>query len=222
MAQLGTVAFLLLEGVRKYSYVAGYCFLQLFTSLLEIIVNREFGSHSRQYRIAFWTDEIGLDLLLFLILIVLTYRAMEGSPLQSAMRGMLVAGTVIVVALPFVLFQGMFAKPSWFEHTSQSLNFGAAIVDLGLWTALLRSPHRDPKLMRVSAGFGIVAAGVAMSFGLRSLIHARGAAYTAASTMFVLAHLAGAMLLCWAFRPDFAGYWSPSKPNSVVAGTLVP
>ena len=192
--------FLLLGSARKYAFVLGYCSLQVITTLLEVGVIRKFG-RGKEYGKIFWTDEIVLDLLLFLILILLTYRAMEGSPMRGAMGRILAVVTAIAMALPFFLFKGAFVKAAWFDHTSQMLNFGAAILNLGLWTALLGSRKRDSKLLTVSAAFGILATGAAISFGLRQLFHPAGAAYNAASEVFVFAHLSGAFILCWAFRP---------------------
>jgi hypothetical protein len=209
--QLGTVVFLLFGPVRKYAFVLAYSSLQLTTSLLEVWVLHRFGATSRQYSKLFWTDEIVLDLLLFLILILLTYRAMEGSPMRGAMGRMLGAVTVLVIALPFVLFKGAFVKMAWFDHTSQLLNFGAALLNLGLWTALLGSRRRDPKLLTVSAGFGIIATGVAICFGLRLLVMVPGAAFRAVSEIFVFAHLAGSMILCWAFRPGVSSFMRQSN-----------
>jgi hypothetical protein len=201
LMQLATVVFLLWRPARKYAFVLVYYLLQLGTSVLEVLVSRTFGPRSRVYSRVFWTDEIVLDLLLFLILILLTHRAMEGSAARGAMEKMLAAVAMIVISLPFVLYQGAFVKAAWFDHTSQLLNFGAAILNLGLWTALLGSRKKDRQLLAVSAGFGVAATGVAISYGLRAMIHARGPAYTAANLTFELAHLAGAMILCWAFRP---------------------
>lgn len=201
LMQLGTVIFLLWGPARKYAFVLEYCLLQLFTSALEVVVSREFGTGSKQYRTAFWTDEIVLDLLLFFILLLLTHRAMEGSPAQGAMDRMLGAVAAMAAALPFVLYRGAFVKTAWFDHTSQLLNFGAAILNLGLWTALLASPGKDRQLLTVSAGFGVTATGVAISFGLRRMIQVRGPAWLAANMVFAFAHLAGAIILCWAFRP---------------------
>ena len=199
--QLATVVFLLWGPTRKYAFVLGHCLLQLCTSVLEVTVSKEFGTRSRVYRQVFWTDEIVLDLLLFLILILLTHRAMEGSPARAAMGKMLAAVAALVVSLPFVLYPGAFVKTAWFDHTSQLLNFGAAILNLGLWTALLGSGKREWQLLTVSAGFGVTATGVAIAYGLRAMIHARGPAWTAANLAFGFAHLAGALILCWAFRP---------------------
>jgi hypothetical protein len=198
--QVGTVVFLLLGPARKYAFVLAYCALQVLTTLLEVGVIGKFG-RGKLYGKVFWTDEIVLDLLLFLILILLTYRAMEGSPMRAAMGRVLAVVTAITIALPFFLFKGAFVKMSWFDHTSQMLNFGAAILNLGLWTALLGSRKRDTKLLTVSAAFGILATGAAISFGLRQIFNAHGATHSAASQVFVFAHLFGSFILCWAFRP---------------------
>jgi hypothetical protein len=202
------VVCLLLGPVRKYALVAAYCALQLGTSIAEFIVLQELGKNSHLYRVLFWTDEIVLDVLLFLVLILLTYRAMDGRPAQQAMSRILGAITVIVMLLPFVLFKGPFVKTTWYYHTSQLLNFGAAILNLGLWTALLGSRHRDAQVLMVSAGFGIVATGVAISFGLPILIGgavAHGRVTIAVDLVFMLAHMAGTLILCRAFQPSFGG-----------------
>ncbi len=220
--QLGTVVFLLIRPVRKYGFVLAYCSLQLLTSLLEVVVLSKFGSGSKQFRLAFWTDEIVLDLLLFLILILLTYRAMEHRPGRFAMGRALGVVTAMVIGLPFVVFKGAFVMTAWFNHTSQMLNFGAAILNLGLWTALLGSAQRDRKLLTVSAGFGVMATGVAVSFGLRVLVPQHSALSAGLSQIFVLSHLAGGMILCWAFRPvgrDSNWHLKP-KPYRQVRGSL--
>jgi hypothetical protein len=225
LLQLGTVILLMAGPARKYAFVLIYCLLQLGTSLAEFVVAHRFGTRARAYRVIFWTDEIVLDLLLFLILILLTYQAMEGSPVRGAMSKMLVAFSLIAVSLPFVIFKGAFVKSTWFDQTSQLLNFAAAILNLGLWMALLRARRRDSQYLAVSAGFGIVATGVAISFGPRHLIHTHGTAYLAANLMFMLAHLGGASILCWAFRPArrrIPGRVSPAPSETISNGAFVP
>ncbi len=228
LLQVATVVLLLIGPARKYAFVLTYSLIQLSTSVLEMVVAHRFGIRAKAYRLVFWTDEIALDLLLFLMLILLAYQAMEGSPARAAVRKTLVIVALIGVSLPFVIFKGAFVKGAWFDQTSQLLNFSAAILNLGLWTALLSSKRRDPQYLTVSAGFGIVATGVAISFGLRNLIHTRGSAYLGANLIFGLAHLAGAAILCWAFQPA-RGSWrrildrlSPRHAETISNGTFVP
>src|SRR5580658_9109452 len=151
--QLGSVVFLLLGPVRRYRFVLAYCSLQLCTSALETVTLRKFGSRSRQYSTAFWTDEIVLDLLLFLILILLAYRAMEGSPARGTMGRLLGAVTVIAIALPFVLFKGAFVK--------------TALVGAREPGAELRRRDREPGT--VDGVAGIEKTGCATAYGERGL-----------------------------------------------------
>ena len=66
---------------------------------------RVFGANERPlYAKLYWTDEVTLDLLLFLMVIMLTYRALEGSPLRAGMGRLLGAVLAIVLVVPFVLF----------------------------------------------------------------------------------------------------------------------
>lgn len=199
LLQVATVVFLILGPTRKYAFVLGYLLLQLGTSVVEMTVNHKFGAGSKLYRNLFWTDEFTLDVVLFVILILLTDRAMEGSAARGRMRRVLGAVAAVVIVLPFVLYKGVFVRGAWFDHASQLLNFGAAILNLGLWTALLGSRKRDLQLLTVSAGFGIIATGAAISFGLRRLVSFHSAGWTVANLVFVLAYLTGCLILCWAF-----------------------
>src|SRR5690242_16963560 len=150
------VIFFLLRGpFRRYPVLLLYCVLQLATSLTEGYVLRAFGQASPIFRRLYWTDEVSLDLLLFLMVILLTYQALEGSTLRTGMGRLLGAVLVIVLVVPFVLFSARRFSSAWFDGTSQLLNFGGAIMNLGLWTALIGTKKRDPVLLTVSAGLGV-------------------------------------------------------------------
>jgi hypothetical protein len=202
---LAIVLILVQRLIRKYPVLFIYCGAQLITSLVELVVRRWYGPGSRLYAQLFWSDELAIDLLLFLMVIDLTFRTMEGNPARKAM-GRLLAGVVLLaLALPFVLFDGTIFRPSglpnasWFDHTSQLLNFGGAILNLGLWTALLSSRQRDPQLLMVSAGLGVAVTGAAISYGLRRLFSQDQVAV--ANLFYVATRAASAFIWCWAFRP---------------------
>ena len=199
--QFALVVFMLRGPIRRYGFVLFYCLVQLGTSVGEIWVANAFGARSRVYWHMFWIDEIGLDLFLFLILIVLSLRALHGHPLRPKAKRVLFGVALAAMTLPFVLFKGAFRTGAWYDHTSQLLNFGAAMLNLTLWSAIIATRQKDRQLPGTSSGFGIMATGVAISYGLRRLGHGPGFVMTAGNTIFQLAHLAGAFVLCWAFRP---------------------
>jgi hypothetical protein len=143
------------------------------------------------------TDEAIIDLLLFLMVIVMTYQALGNNPLRARIGrhigrwlAALVAGAVL---LPFVLFQGPIFSARWFNPTSQMLTFGGAIVNLALWTALLGNRKRNPLLLAVSAGLGIAVTGAAITFGLHHFRWAaNGTARILVDLIKSLAHVARA------------------------------
>ena len=149
------------------------------------------------------------------MVITLTYRALEGSPLRAGMGRLLGAVLVIVLVVPFVLFSARRFSSAWFDGTSQLLNFGGAIMNLGLWTALIGTKKRDPLLLTVSAGLGVAVTGAAIAFGLRRFTPPRGTPQQLANLFKTLTYLASVAIWCWAFRP--AARKKPGPPAAVSA-----
>lgn len=212
------VIFFLLRGpFRRYPLLLLYCALQLAATVTEEYVLRVFGDTSALFRRLYWTDEVILDLLLFLMVITFTYRALESSPLRAAMGRLLGAVLVIVLVVPFILFKARRFSSPWFDGTSQLLNFGGAIMNLGLWTALIGTKKRDPLLLTVSAGLGIAVTGAAIAFGLRRFTPP-GTAQQLVNLFKTITYLASVAIWCWAFRP--AARKNPAPPAALDAPTV--
>jgi hypothetical protein len=157
----------------------------------------------RLYARAYWTNNVVVDLLRFLLVIVLTYQATVDAP-NRRLIGRLLAGVVVVVTLlPFLLFHPTFLpwpSPAFFNSTTELLSFGAAIMNLVLWAALIASNRRDPQLLKVSAGLGLVVTGEAISAGLRHFIPP-GAFRSVPNLFLMLTQLGGWTIWCWTFWP---------------------
>jgi hypothetical protein len=199
--QIALLFLLLSGGLRKYPLLFVYSIAQLLADMAEVAARQQFGTKAAQYVLLYWTDEILLDLLLFLMVIAFTYQALEGNPLRGKAGKFLGAVVVLAVVAPFVVYyhRTLFTT-SWFNGTSQWLNFSGAIMNLGLWTALLANKKRDPQLLVVSIGLGLAVTGAAMAFGLRQFM-TRGGLRQFANLVGVLTHLIGLCVWCWAFRP---------------------
>jgi hypothetical protein len=142
-----------------------------------------------------------LLLLLFLLVITFTYQALENSPLRGPAGRLLGLVLALAVALPFVIFYryGLFTT-RWFNGTGQMLNFGAAVMNLALWAALIGNKKRDRQLLTVSVGLGVTVAGSAISFGLRSFTITTTEITRELANLFgQAAHVAGVFIWCWAF-----------------------
>jgi len=214
------VVFLLRGSFRLYPLLLVYCVLQLAATVSEEYVSRTWGPTSAVFRTLYWSDEVILDLLLFLMVITLIYRALEGSPMRAGMGRLLGGVMLIVMVVPFVLFSARRFSTGWFNGTSQLLNFGAAIMNLGLWTALIATRKRDPLLLTVSAGLGIAVTGAAIAFGLRQFTSQGGTLQHLANVFKTLTYLASVLIWCWAFRP--AARKKPASPAAAISSPTVP
>ncbi len=194
------VVFLLRDFSRRYFILFLYSTIYLITTALETVVLRRVGILSPIYRNTYWTDEIILDLLLFMMVILLTYQATEGSALRGAVGKMLFVVLLVAVALPFALGSRPYFTTRWFLFASQILNFGGAVMNLGLWTALIGSKRRDPRLLTISTGLGIAVTGQAIHYGAR-LLSTSTVILDISDVINAFTYLGGFAVWCWAFWP---------------------
>ncbi len=207
--QLVLLAFLLRGYFRRYVFLFIYSIAFLITTLTEVVVTHRAQFDQKLFRRVYWTDEIATDLLLFLVVISLIYLASEGSAVRGKMSRILAGIVVIVLILPFVILNppSFFAGTGWtaawgrwFNGTSQVLNFGGAIMNLALWSALLTSKKRDPQLLKVSIGVGVAVAGQAIGFGLRRFLPDNNALRQIPDFFMSLTHVLSVLIWCWAFQ----------------------
>jgi hypothetical protein len=194
------LVFLLLRGAfRKYPIFFVYILGELIGDSLEAFTFYHFGHDSRNYRTFYWANEVTNALLLFLVVIVFTYEALRDNPLRPKAGRILATIAVLTLASPFVLFHSHVFSYKWFNTTDQMLNFGGAIMNLVLWGALLANRRRDPQLLTISMGVGIVATSAAMMWGARLWVADTNR--WPFDTFAVLMHIAALLLWCWVFRP---------------------
>lgn len=149
----------------------------------------------------YWGGEILCDLVQFLFVISLTMRALEGSrlrPMVVRILGMILAAVLI---LPFVFFDSAIFKGRWNASVAQLLNFGAGLMNLALWSALVVSRQRDRQLLMVCAGLGVTVAGSALALGVRRFTGQDDNLRVVAEAVYRICQIAGPAIWCWAFRP---------------------
>jgi hypothetical protein len=214
LALLTVLVFILRGPAKKYWVIVLYvCWELLATAGLtvaDILLNGttqtpgiEQARAAQRYAGLYWENEVIVDLLRFLVVIVLIYKSMSESNSRVTIQRILTGVVGLALILPFLLFHPAFtgrAGTIWYNSTSQLLNFGAAIMNLVLWAILIPSKRRDPQLVLVSIGLGIVVAGTAVVYGLRHFAPQGG--FTAVLNLFLnLTQLCGWAIWCRAFRP---------------------
>jgi hypothetical protein len=226
LATLGGAATLLLLVLfllgprRKFWILAVYAGGELLGSLALTIFDLKRSPAQRTlYSHFYWTYEVAVDLLLFLVVIALTHEAVPAGAPRRKVDRFLGAVVFVVLALPFVALHPNFRpwpSPRWFNSAGEILNFGAAVMNLGLWGALIASRERDAQMFRVSAGLGIRVAGTAMAYGIRHFVPP-GVSEAVPNLLLMLAQIAEWTILCWAFWPAR----KPRPPAASVASTSV-
>lgn len=194
------VVLLLRGALRDYLIVFIYAVVYLLTSILEAIVIQLGGKHTALYHSVYWTDEIVLDLLLFLMVILLTLQATRESPMRAGIAKALSVIVLIALVLPFVAGSRPYFTVRWFQLTGQILNFGGALMNLGLWTALIGSRRKNPQLLAVSTGVGVAVTGQAIYYGLR-LITTYPVVRGISDVINLVTYIGALGIWCWAFRP---------------------
>lgn len=198
------------KAVSAYPLLFFYSIAQFFANVSETLLLNGPGRQSRAYHLFYWTDEMVLDTLLFLTVIALTSKALSGKPHRATSGRLLTMIAAAGLLLPFLLFygRGLFTTP-WFIGAGQVLQFGAAIMNLVLWTALIGMRPRDPQLLLVSAGVGLAATGAALFYGI--FPYTSGFFKSVADLMLSLTQVLGVLICCWAF-------WQQSPRPSPASG----
>jgi hypothetical protein len=220
------VLVLLLRGpARKFPVVLGYVVWELLTTAGLTSFDMLYGGSAAQRLVApdvtqlyahlYWSNDVIVDLLRFFLVIILIYKAApEGA--QRLPVGRILGGVMtVVVLLPFFIFPmgpDHWPQSTWFNSTSELLNFGAAIMNLVLWGTLIANRNRDPQLAAVSVGLGIVVTGAAISYGFRHLLPSQ--AKFIPNLFLMLTQIVGWSIWCRAF-------W-PAKKRSLVLNSPLP
>lgn len=178
-----------------------YVLTEVILSFAQAYVVQKWGLDHDHYFHVFWFGELFIDIQLFLMMITLTWRALEGNPQRVKVARFMAIAVLVVLLVPFVAFQSKVYTTRWNDSTSQLLNFGAAVMNLALWGALLVNKQRDRQLLTVTAGLGVALAGAAVTLGLRNFTGEASIGREVADYSYRLLYIGSVVIFCWAFRP---------------------
>lgn len=193
---------LLLRGpIARYFPLFLYLFTSICLSLSILWVYQTRGVADELYFSVYWGGELLTDLLLFFLVLALTTRALEGNAMRPKVVRLLTIIMVVALVIPFIMFDSTVFGRRWNQSVGQLLNFGAALMNLALWSALIVSKQRDRQLLKVSLGLGITVAGSALTLGVRQFTGQGDMLRTITDYVYRACQIAGPLIWCWAFRP---------------------
>jgi hypothetical protein len=103
-------------------------------------------------------------------IISLIYVATAEQPRRHVLGMKLLAGTVITIAVSFLLALGTSAPfPPYMVRVGRNLSFATLVLNLVLWFSLIKTRVQDRRLLLASGGFGVNMAGEAIANSLPEL-----------------------------------------------------
>jgi hypothetical protein len=199
--QLILFYFLLRGPLRRYLPIFIYVLVEILGTYADKYADH-LGRRTLLFQNVYFGTEVFGDLVLLAVLIFFAYQLMEDSPVRDKVRKLLGIIASAAVILPFLIFRAPLFSTTWYNGTIQLYNFGAAIMTLALWTAVIARKTRDPQLLLVCAGLGIAVAGNAALWGMRKFTSPGSDPRVIANLMIQILYLVRLGIWCWAFRPQ--------------------
>jgi hypothetical protein len=160
---------------RRFPLLLAYSVALFLTTAIEISVNQAYFNGIRfahSPSTYYWIDEAVRQALMFAVVISLAYSATSNLQSRRLIRTAIVAGAVVLASASFLIHcESQTPAGMWQTMTLwvRDIDFAAAFLDLGLWTLLLASRHKDTQLLLLSGGLGVQFAGEAIGESLRYL-----------------------------------------------------
>ncbi|MEO8596399.1 MAG: hypothetical protein ABI759_23980 [Candidatus Solibacter sp.] len=161
---------------RHYPFVFLYLMGDFVTTLLEIrpgLVNETASAAEKKaFAWLYWWDERVMQVLVFLLVISLIYRAAAHLKSRNLLVAACVCGILFYAGVTYLIsYDATLTTGTWMNPWLRHLNFSAAILDLGLWALLIGAKRKDHKLLMVSGALGIQFTLGAIGQALRYISH---------------------------------------------------
>jgi hypothetical protein len=161
---------------RQYPFAFAYVAGDFLTSVLEIQPGLHYETASVQARKSFlrlyWWDERVMQVLVFLLIVSLIYRAVAHLEIRYTLLAGVVCAILVLAGGTFFFYYDP-SKPTgrWIVPWLRNLNFCAAMLNLSLWGTLISSPRKDYRLLMLSGALGIQFTGGAVGQAIRIVSH---------------------------------------------------
>jgi hypothetical protein len=161
---------------RQYPGVFLYVLTDFLTTVLEIWPSLSSRSATPEviqtFAKLYWWDERVIQALIFVMVISLVYTATSRLRPRRILLVGIIGATVAFAAVTFFVHWDPHPDVrigKWMTPWTRDLNFCAAILDLGLWAALIANRERNYRLLMISGALGVQFTGNAIAQALVDL-----------------------------------------------------
>ena len=162
---------------KEYPFVFAYVLGDFLTSVLEIQPGLQYegatAEAKKSFALLYWWNERIMQVLVFLLVISLIYRAAAHLKTRHILLLGVICGILLFAGITLFIYYdpGSGHLGRWITPWLRNLNFCAAILDLGLWALLIGARRKDYRLLMVSGALGIQFTGGAIGQAVRQLSH---------------------------------------------------
>jgi hypothetical protein len=159
---------------KEYPFVFAYVLGDFFTTVLEIGPGLQYAGATaelkKSYALLYWWNERIMQVLVFLLVFSLIYRAAAHHKTRHILLLGIVCGILLFAGITlFIYYDPGKATGRWITPWLRNLNLCAAILDLGLWAMLIGAPRKNYTLLMVSGALGIQFTAGAIGQAVRQL-----------------------------------------------------
>jgi hypothetical protein len=188
--QVYVIALLRRGPYKDYPFALIYSLVLLLTSAADALALAGVLSLSKpEQRFFYYRNDAVRQFLLFVVVVSLIERAMQGSPYRKRVRVVLGGLAVLSVFISLTVHSGAPRFVLWMTEVSRDLSFGSVALTLLLWTLLISSPRKDHQLLLVTGGLGLQFTGEAIGQSLRQLSHHHHVILFVGNLLMSVAHL---------------------------------
>jgi hypothetical protein len=184
----------LLRGVfRQYPFVLAYSVATFVSTIIEISVQSASDTIKSQY---YWTNEVILEVLVFCVVIAFIDDAAQHSKHKILERHWLILAALLIAIVSFAFHRSPHLNRQM-TLMSRDLNICAVVLDLILWSLLVKARRPDRSLLLLSGGLGIQLTGAIMG---GQLMHASNSLYPVGVILEVVTGFLGTYIWWRALR----------------------
>jgi len=134
------------------------------------LCSHDFGVHSQEYFYSYYTSDILLSILMYLVIAELFSRVFERTGLNNYIRG--AAGILLALTAVFAFLSVRHANDLTTEFVielEQDLNFVGVVLMYVLWGSVIKLRETRVRLVQVVLALGVYFSATAGSYALRNL-----------------------------------------------------
>lgn len=158
---------------RRFPFIFVYVLVEFLATAAEIPAYWAVFAHSPRgvdlQVYIYWMDEAIAQILIFVVVMDLIYRATEKHPARRMLRIGLVLGAVSFAAVSLAIHYKPTRAGVWMTPWTRDLSVSAAILDLALWILLIASREKDRRVLLLSGALGIYFTGEAIGYSVMQL-----------------------------------------------------